>query len=200
MDLNLVLRIIFLVILLAFISYGFFNRKTSNKQTLKSVLLWLLILVSLIMLYAFRFELVKLKDRLLSVLVPNYQFENIAGELTIARNHDGHFYLDSYIENNQSIHFLVDTGASDVALTPEDAKKLGFDLSKLNYNKRYYTANGVIFAAPVIIKQLPIGKKIFYNIKASISTGGLDVSLLGMSLIQKFSRFRINDDFLILTY
>jgi aspartyl protease family protein len=55
--------------------------------------------------------------------------------------------------------YLIDTGATDVALTREDAIKLGFKPDELNYTRKYNTANGVSYAAPVTINQLTINKK-----------------------------------------
>ena len=115
------------------------------------MLLWILIFVILIVIYAFRFELNTLKDRVLAVLIPSYSWTNDGGQLVIARHKNGHFYLNAYSKNNQKIYFLVDTGASDIALTKSDAKKLGFDLLKLRYTKQYSTANGISAAAPVRI-------------------------------------------------
>ena len=128
------------------------------------MLLWLLVFVVLIVIYAFRFELESLKDRVLAVLIPSYSWTNEEGQLVIARHKNGHFYLNGYGKHNQKIHFLVDTGASDIALTQNDAKKLGFDLSKLKYTRQYSTANGISMAAPVRIPLLTIGKKTFYNV------------------------------------
>lgn len=164
------------------------------------MLLWLLIFIVLIVVYAFRFELETLKDRVLAVLIPSYSWTNDDGHLVIARHKNGHFYINAYGKHYQKVLFLVDTGASDIALTKEDARKLGFDLSRLRYTKQYSTANGISAAAPVRIPQLTIGKKTFYNIEGHITSGDLDISLLGMSLIEDFKDFKITQDMLILSY
>jgi len=154
----------------------------------------------LILSYAFRFELNNIKERFISVLIPSYSWTNHAGQLVIARSGNGHFYLDAIGEQNQVIHFLIDMGASDVALTREDAIKLAFKPDKLHYTRRYNTANGISYVAPVVIKQLIINKKIFYNVEAHVASEGLDISLLGMSLIDNFANFKITKDILILDY
>lgn len=171
-----------------------------NGSFLLKTLGWLGIFAVLIVVYAFRFELDTLKDRVLAVLIPSYSWTNDEGQLVIARHKNGHFYVNATTENKNSIKFLIDTGASDIALTKEAARKLGFDLSKLTYSQRYITANGDSFAAPVRIKQLTIGKKTFYNLKAHITSGDLDISLLGMTLIEDFDNFKITQDLLILSY
>lgn len=152
------------------------------------------------MMYAFRFELEFVKDRLLAVLIPSYSWTNDQGQLVIARNQNGHFYINAYSPNNYKIKFLVDTGATDVALTKDAAIRLGIDISKLMYTRRYSTANGTTYAAPALIKKLIIGKKTFYNVEAHVTSGGLDTPLLGMSLIDDFKDFKITQDLLILSY
>lgn len=94
---------------------------------------------------------------------------------------------------------MIDTGASDVALTQQDAKKLGFDLSKLNYSRVYLTANGASKAAPITLDSVVIGR-VFKDVDGHIGVGDLDISLLGMSILQRFKGFKINKDLLILSY
>lgn len=193
-----IVNAIILVIFLTYLVYIFIVRK--NKTPVSSIALWLAIFILLILAYAYRFELNTVKDRFIAVLIPSYTWEDTKGQITIARSGNGHFYIDAIGINNQKIHFLIDTGASDVAITKEDAIKLGFDPSKLKYTRRYNTANGIAYAAPVIVKQMTIGKKTFYNFEAHVTSGDLDVSLLGMSLINNFSNFKITKDMLILEY
>ena len=192
------LNILFLCILLIYICYMFFTRPQVGY--IKNVILWLGIFCLLILVYAFRFELSSIKERVIAVLVPSYSWINNSGQFVIARSSNGHFYLDAVGSKNQVIHFLVDTGASDVALTRQDAIKLGFKLDALNYTRKYNTANGVSYAAPVVIKELIIHKKTFYNVEAHVASEGLDISLLGMSLIEDFANFKITKDMLILEY
>ena len=192
------LNAFFLLILLIYVGYMAFTRP--KKGAIKNIILWFGVFCLLILAYAYRFEFTNIKERVISVLIPSYSWTNNKGQLVIARSGNGHFYLDAAGEHEQIIHFLVDTGASDIALTREDAIKLGFKPEKLSYTRRYSTANGTSYAAPVIIKQLTIGKKIFYNIKASVAKQGLDTSLLGMNLIENFSDFKITKDMLILEY
>lgn len=195
---NDILRVVLLLILAVYLGYMFFRRLRNN--TLKNLLLWFAIFFMIIVAYAFRFELEVVKERVVSVLIPSHSWTNNKGQLVIARSGDGHFYLNAKGPNNEDIHFLVDTGASDIALTTEDAIKLGFNPKKLSYTRRYNTANGVAYAAPVKIKQLTVGKKIFYNLDAHVTSGDLDISLLGMSLIEDFSNFKITKDMLVLDY
>ena len=161
------------------------------------VIAWILIFGAVIVGYAFRFELEYVATRTLGVLVPGYSY-NSSGQLSISRSSDGHFYVDAVI-NNTKIKFMIDTGASDVALSDSDAKKL--NLGKLYYTKKYSTANGVSASAPVVLSSIKIGEKTFYKVNAGVSKlGSLDNSLLGMSVISRFKSFQIDRDILVLKY
>lgn len=159
---------------------------------------WAAIFLVIITGYAFRFELNYAYQRVMSVLIPSYKWTTEAGEIIIARSGDGHFYINALV-NNVKIKFMVDTGASDVALTSEDAQKLGFDLTKLKYTRTYLTANGENKAAPLMLDSVIIGKE-FKNVGGHVGLGDLDISLLGMSVLERFKGFRIDKDLLILNY
>ncbi|HJD61304.1 MAG TPA: TIGR02281 family clan AA aspartic protease [Rickettsia endosymbiont of Columbicola hoogstraali] len=159
---------------------------------------WAAIFLVIIIGYAFRFELNYAYQRVASVLIPSYNWSTDAGEIIIARSGDGHFYIDAVV-NNVKISFMIDTGASDVALTKADAQKLGFDLTQLKYTRTYLTANGENKAAPIKLDSVIIGKE-FKNVSGHIGLGDLDVSLLGMSVLERFKGFKIDKDSLILNY
>lgn len=194
-------RALFLLALLLFVSLTFFAKGTLKEsfEKIKAGLLWVVIFFIIIFGYAFRHELEEIKRRVISVLVPSYVWVE-EGEIVIARHNDGHFYLNALANDKVSIKFLIDTGASGVAITKQDAINMKFDLNKLNYNQRYSTANGIVYSAPIKIKKLQIGKKVLYNVNAHVTSGGLDISLLGMSIIDDFSDFRFTNDNLILKY
>lgn len=188
---------VIIVLILLSVLYSVLS-KNNLKKFASQLLIWVLILLSVIIGYAFRFELNYSAQRVMAVLVPSYHWVNKDGELVIARSSDGHFYIDALV-NDVKIKFMVDTGASDVALTKADAQKLKFDLSKLQFTKTYSTANGSSAAAPVKLNTIIIGG-IFKNIEAHIGRGDLDISLLGMSMLERFKGFRIDRDMLILSY
>ena len=178
--------------------YGFLKIHGVAALT-KQIVIWYVIFLFGIAGYAFRFEAEYVGRRVMAVIVPSYSWGNDRGELVISRSSDGHFYIDTLI-NNVRVKFMVDTGASDVALTKKDAINLGLNLSKLNYSKTYSTANGTNAAAPVRLQNLQIGGNVFHNIEASVGLGELNISLLGMSVISLFKSFKIDKDLLTLTY
>ena len=158
--------------------------------------IWLLIALTLFSLYTFRHESRHVFARLFSELVPSYG-NNADGEISFPISRDGHFFLEAEV-NGASVRFLVDTGASDIILTLRDAKRLGFNMKNLNYDKIYNTANGRVFAASVLLKSIIVGPITLNNFSASINQADLKYSLLGMTFLNQLSSYEVRDDILIL--
>lgn len=190
---------IYYIILLVFlVSSLILGRRFNLKQSVKYFSAWVGIIILIVLLYSFRFEFESLKNRLLGELSPSMA-QNIDGKIVINLSRDGHFYLNTKI-NGKFVRFLVDTGASDVVLNLQDAKKIGIDVTKLRFNKVYHTANGTVRGASVILKKLEFADMVFYNVRASVNSSDLDVSLLGMSFLQNFGKYEVYQDKLILHY
>src|SRR5947209_1989134 len=101
----------------------------------------------------------------------------------IARGSDGHFWADATASSDvgrATIHFLVDTGASSVALTADDARKLGLQTEKLIYSRPVATAQGETRAAPVVLSRVSVGGAELREVKALVMKAGPKTSLLGM--------------------
>ncbi|MHA6288302.1 retropepsin-like aspartic protease family protein [Maricaulis sp. CAU 1757] len=118
------------------------------------------------------------------------------GSIVLDRKFDGHFYIDADI-NGAVITFLVDTGATGVALSLEDARQAGIRTDRLDYSLQTRTAAGLSRAAPVTIRSLNLAGRRFDNVPAHVLTGG-DQSLLGMSVLERFESIEIRRDQLIL--
>lgn len=106
-------------------------------------------------------------------------------EVRIAAARDHQFYVTADI-NRQSAHFLVDTGASYVALRDSDARNAGIYTSWTDYNYPVKTANGETKAALVTIDEIEIGGLRVRNVKAFIlQDEQLAINLLGMSFLSR---------------
>jgi aspartyl protease family protein len=110
---------------------------------------------------------------------------------------DGHFWVEASV-NNKAVKFLVDTGASLVALTPSDAQRLGINLQDLTFDKPVMTASGKTLAAEVLITSLSVGESRVQDVRAIIIRDGLSTSLLGMSYLGRLSRIEATPRSLIL--
>ena len=110
------------------------------------------------------------------------------GTGAVAKGADGHFWADADV-NGKSVHFLVDTGATAVALTPQDAERLGIRAKDLKYGYDVTTAGGGARAAAVTLASISINGARVENVQALVVADGLDVSLLGMSYLGRLTRF-----------
>lgn len=111
---------------------------------------------------------------------------------------DGHYYLTAEV-SGVPVRFVVDTGASQIVLSQEDAERIGIDTKSLAYLGRAYTANGEVRTAPVRIDDLAIGPVRHENLRAVVNEGEMGQSLLGMDYLQRFSSIEITGGRLILT-
>ena len=100
--------------------------------------------------------------------------------------------------NRGSVHFLVDTGASTIALTLEDARKAGIDLNTLRYTALGNTANGQTYAAPVELDEVRIGGIRLRNVRGLVVKEGLSISLLGMTFLGELQKVEATPTQLIL--
>ena len=116
---------------------------------------------------------------------------------SVTRAADGHYWAEATVEG-RPMRMLVDTGASAVALTSDDAKRLGFDPARLNYAYKVMTANGEAHAAAVKLASVSIAGAKVADVDALVLDKGLDASLLGMTYLGRLSRFEATRSALIL--
>lgn len=110
---------------------------------------------------------------------------------------DGHFRLKAQV-NGAAVLFVVDTGATTIALAPQDARRVGIDPQSLSYLGEARTANGVVSTAMVVLDSLTIGDIRDEKVPALVLRSGLDLSLMGMSYLSRFARVSIEGNRLIL--
>ena len=110
----------------------------------------------------------------------------------------GHFVTEADI-NGTAIAVLVDTGATAVALSYEDAQAAGLRPSSLDYELPVATANGLIKAARVTIRRIEIDNVSIEDVEAMVMPeGAMRGSLLGMSYLSRLRSFKIEDGVLYL--
>ena len=110
---------------------------------------------------------------------------------------DGHFWADAMVDG-RPVHVLVDTGASSVSLTPQDAERLGLYMGGLVYDRTVRTADGDSLAARVKLHSVSIGGVKVADVDALVIGRGLPASLLGMSFLGRLSRFEATPTSLVL--
>ena len=110
---------------------------------------------------------------------------------------NGQFFTRGTV-NRGHVEFLVDTGASAVALTAQDARKAGLDLQTLRYNVSVSTANGQTRAARVVLEEVRLGGIVLRDVEALVVPQGLHISLLGMTFLGELQKVEATPQQLIL--
>lgn len=117
-------------------------------------------------------------------------------EVTLERNSDKHFYADAEV-NGKIVHFLVDTGASEIALTEEDARRVGISVDPEKYQLVGEGASGIVRGQYVEVKDVRIDGIRLNDAKAVIVQGA-NVSLLGQPFLEKVDEIVIRKDEMVL--
>jgi aspartyl protease family protein len=108
-----------------------------------------------------------------------------AGEVTLRASDAGHFETSAEI-NGRSVDVLVDTGATLVALTYEDAERAGIYPRPSEFTQSVATANGITKVAPVDIDSVTVGNITVHNVRGAVTERGkLQRTLLGMTFLGK---------------
>lgn len=108
----------------------------------------------------------------------------------IAKSADGHFWAEAEIDG-RAVRVLVDTGASVVALTRDDALRLGLRLTPADFSRTIETASGPARAAPVELSHVAVAGARIEHVRAVVVEKGLPHSLLGMSYLGRLSAVEV---------
>lgn len=157
---------------------------------LQHVAIWFLIFCGLILAYGYKDEIAVQ----LSIATP---LEIDGRTVALRRAHDGHFHARIEVEG-VPVDFLVDTGASEIVLSPRDARRIGIDVARLDYSQRAQTANGIVRGAPVFLSEMRLGPIRDLQVPAVVNEVDLPHSLLGMRYLERFGSVRIENGTLTL--
>jgi len=176
-----------------------FIREINLKQTIRNVLIWLAVGGVLIIGFSFQNELKDLGLRLRSTLIPGYPVQTGSQEITLSEGENGHFHVYATI-NGTRIRFLVDTGATDIVLDPEDARRVGIDMASLTFDRPFGSANGVGYGASLTVAELSVGPIHFSNVRVSVNRAPMGTSLLGMTFLKRLKSYSFENGKLILRW
>jgi aspartyl protease family protein len=118
--------------------------------------------------------------------------------IVVSRDARGHFLLDARVDGRH-LSFMVDTGASVVALTASDAARLGIHPAPHEFLAEVRTANGTVHAAPTQLDAVEVGDLVVRDVAALVlPDGALSDNLLGLSFLSRLRRFEYSDGKLVL--
>lgn len=173
--------------------------KSDLAKYLRYGLLWGVIFIVLAGGYSYRGEMRSFGQRIMGGLIPGYGSVTGPNEVTYSRADDGHFYIDAE-SSRVPIRFLVDTGASLIVLSPGDAQRLGFDLTKIRFDQVFETANGSVRGASAVLNELWLGDRLLRNVRISINEAEMSNSLLGMAFLRQLESYEVRGDHLHLRW
>ena len=168
-------------------------------KSLFSLIIWFCIFIATILGYSYRSALAPIYYRVASALFPGMPIPISPGVVAITSDNSGHFHVDTLVYGTK-VHFLVDTGASNVALTWRDAINIGLRTNQLTFDTPVSTASGESFVAQIPGVTIQIGDVMIKGVEATVSKKNeMDVSLLGMSFLNKLASFSVERDRMVMT-
>ncbi|WP_265528095.1 retropepsin-like aspartic protease family protein [Sphingomicrobium marinum] len=111
--------------------------------------------------------------------------------LVVLERRQGHYFADVSV-NGRTIDFLVDTGASMVALTEADARKVGISFDRSRFSVIGSGASGPVRGQLVTIDSISLKGKRVRNVRGAVLEGS-DISLLGQSFLNEMRSIEMKD-------
>ncbi len=195
-------NLIYLAALGALVASGILASGQRFGQTVRTLALWLLVILVFMAGYEYRYELQDVASRVSGGIVSGSPLSVTDGDgraiVTLRQRTDGHFEANVDVDG-RTIHAIVDTGATSTVLTAADAERAGFDPSALVFNIPVSTANGTASAARIVADEVAVGGIVRKNLPLLVAEAGrLEQSLLGMNFIGTLSGFDVRGDRLVL--
>lgn len=189
------MRGVYLGILALMLASGVIASQRSASAALRNIAIWLAITLVLVTAWLYKDDAGNWGARVMAALMPGsgMSVETADGfqEVVLYKSRNGHFEADAEI-NGVDIDMLVDTGATGIALTWEDAERLGLKPDGLNFSSSVMTANGPAKIAMVRLDRVVLGAIRRNGLSAGIAERGkLDQSLLGMNFLGTLSAVTI---------
>jgi aspartyl protease family protein len=116
---------------------------------------------------------------------------------SLRKEGDGHYWASARV-NGVNVKFLVDTGATLVALNKRDARRIGLDIENLHRNVDVRTAAGRVKAASAVIETMDIDGVEVEDVSAVVMEDGLEYSLLGMSFLNRLDSWVVTPNAIII--
>lgn len=184
--------LIYLVLLGSVIAgYFFLSNRQSVGRSLRQAGLWALIFIGVIVAYG-------LWGDLRDTVLPQQSVFAEEGRVEVPMGNDGHFHMVLRI-NGTPVQFVVDTGASDIVLSRQDAERVGIPTDNLAFLGTASTANGRVQTAQVRLEEVALGDILDSNVAAVVNGGEMQGSLLGMTYLNRFAEVSFGGGKMILT-
>lgn len=158
----------------------------------RNIAIWMAIIGVLAVGYAYRGEFGDVRDRLAADFSPGGATLS-PHTLVLTAGEGGGFRVLGAV-NGQPAPFAIDTGASDIVLSPDLARRLGVDVDHLTYGQRSETANGEGRGAATHVASLSVGPIHLTNVPVIVNQTPMSESLLGMTFLRRLDGFEVRGD------
>lgn len=180
----------YLILLLIFIGSFAFLRGNLSKN-INYLLIWAGIIVALIFGY-------QIYEKMTSRPV-----QNADGSYDLRIPYDEYYqgYVVYFDANDATVQAIIDTGASQIVMTYDDAQNSGLEPENLRFDSEVSTANGVTHVATAKLDKLAFGDVLFENVDVLVAQDDdLEITLLGMNLLRQFESFNANGEVLLINF
>ncbi len=167
------------------------------QSALRNAAIWVGIFVVLTGILSFKDDAAFIGKRFLGGLSPMQGMSHQDGSVSFPAGPDGHFYVQANV-NGGRVTFMVDTGATDIVLAPSDARRIGLDPARLEFDQLAETANGTVRGASVRLDSFAVGTIAMRDLPAAVNEAEMSKSLLGMAFLRRLSGWRVENGVLTL--
>ncbi|WP_425996521.1 retropepsin-like aspartic protease family protein [Caulobacter sp. DWR1-3-2b1] len=176
----------------ALVSAGLFRirGRLQVMRHLRHAAIWAAIVAVLALGFAYADELEGVSQRVRIAFSGGAPVATAERELVIPRDETGSFVVVAQV-NGERVRFLVDTGATETVLSPDDARRLGVDPDALNYDRQSETANGLGYGASHVAERLEVGAIRFDGFPMVVNKAPMSTSLLGMSFLDRLESYEV---------
>ncbi|MBC7282360.1 TIGR02281 family clan AA aspartic protease [Hoeflea sp.] len=193
--------LVYLGLLAAVIGAGIVGAHRTIGEMVKNLLIWTVIILGFVTGFLYQDQAKEMVMRVAGGLAPGRPAmisDDIGPAVSIRKSINGHFEARGLV-NGEPVDFLIDTGATSIALSHDDAMRIGFSDADLSYTLVISTANGRANAAQVRLDSVDVGSIGRTGLRALVAEPGqLDQSLLGMNFISSLTAFEMRRDEVIL--
>jgi aspartyl protease family protein len=186
-------RLVYYVMLALLIGSGVLASQRNLGEAARNLGIWALITVVLAAVFIFKDDAQNFASRLTAGLIPGRAATITDAEgrksAILSMGQNGHYQVDATVDG-VTVPMMIDTGATTIALTYEDADRLGLNPASLNFNATVMTANGPARTAYVTLPEIEVAGIRRTNVAAGVAEQGkLGGSLLGMNFLSSLKSF-----------
>ena len=184
--------------LLALVSSGLVRMRRFNlSATVRNLAGWTAIFAVIFVGYTFRGDLAAAGMTVRTALNPERAVTSAPGRVVIGKSANGQFYVGGAVDG-QPARFMIDTGAGEIVLSPDDATRAGLTPALGAFTQPAETANGVGYTAAAVLTSLTVGSIRLTDVPVRVNKTPMSSSLLGMTFLKRLESYEFKGDQLTL--